>query len=338
MKSQLSVIVPVYNVEKYLPTCIESILNQSFSEIELILVDDGSKDLSGKICDDYALKDSRVKVYHVENSGAAEARNVGLENSTSAYITFIDSDDYVPQDYLQTLMEELGDFDLLVAEHIKCKREEIEGIHLSPFHQRIEIRSAKEFQDLFPLVDTGYLGQPYSKVFSKSVIDENHIRFRKIQSEDEIFVFDYLKYVVRIKKIDYKGYRYIQNDNSLSQRHTTLTEMNWINIMVELYYKLDSKYHIFNDKDYFDRIKSRMLERYYWFLLKGYYHDTYVPKEVRMKRWDMVNKDDLFQKTSIGVIIQRMKNKHAMMICMIAKFGLWLFVDPILLKHMKRKN
>ncbi len=103
----ISVIVPVYNVEKYLDKCLKSILLQDFSDFELILVDDGSTDNSGKICDDFALKDSRIKVVHKENAGPSVARNVGTSVSKGEYITFIDSDDYVDRDYLSILYKSL---------------------------------------------------------------------------------------------------------------------------------------------------------------------------------------------------------------------------------------
>ena len=100
-----SVIVPVYNVEIYLPRCIDSILSQSFTDFELILVDDGSPDNCGKICDEYALKDSRVRVFHKSNGGVSSARNLGLDNVRGEWVTFIDSDDYVEVDYLKELID-----------------------------------------------------------------------------------------------------------------------------------------------------------------------------------------------------------------------------------------
>ena len=99
----LSVIVPVYKAEKYIHKCISSILNQTFKDLELILVDDGSPDNSGVICDEYATKDSRVKVFHQENGGVCVARNTGLDNATGEYVFFVDSDDYILTDTLETL-------------------------------------------------------------------------------------------------------------------------------------------------------------------------------------------------------------------------------------------
>lgn len=99
----ISVVIPIYNVEKYLENCINSVLNQTYSNIEVILVDDGSPDNCGKICDLYAKKDSRIKVIHKENGGLSDARNCGLLNSTGKYVTFIDSDDDVTLDYVEYL-------------------------------------------------------------------------------------------------------------------------------------------------------------------------------------------------------------------------------------------
>ncbi len=103
----ISVIIPVYNAEKYLPKCIESVLSQTYTDIELILVDDGSPDNSGKICDEYALKDSRIRVIHQKNGGQSSARNAGLDIATGEFISFVDSDDYIDSNMLQVLYESL---------------------------------------------------------------------------------------------------------------------------------------------------------------------------------------------------------------------------------------
>lgn len=103
---KISIIVPIYNTEKYLQRCIDSILNQTFKDFELILVNDGSTDLSGKIIEDYARKDKRIKTLHIENSGQGAARNRGLDIATGDYIGFVDSDDWIHQDMYQVLYRE----------------------------------------------------------------------------------------------------------------------------------------------------------------------------------------------------------------------------------------
>ena len=102
---KVSVIVPVYNVEKYLSQCIETIISQNYKELEIILVDDGSTDNSSKICDEYAKKDERIKVIHKANEGVSIARNTGIEVATGEYICFVDGDDYIMQDYVEYLLK-----------------------------------------------------------------------------------------------------------------------------------------------------------------------------------------------------------------------------------------
>ncbi len=103
MKDKISVIVPIYKVEKYLRKCVESVINQSYSNLEIILVDDGSPDKCPVICDEYSKKDNRIIVIHKPNGGLSDARNYGIEKATGKYISFIDSDDYVSYDYIEYL-------------------------------------------------------------------------------------------------------------------------------------------------------------------------------------------------------------------------------------------
>ena len=111
---KVAIIVPVYNVEKYLQRCIESILTQTETDFELLLIDDGSKDKSGLICDEYAQKDERVNVIHKENGGVSSARNLGIEKANGEWICFIDADDYVRQDFLSNIQQYLfGDVDIV---------------------------------------------------------------------------------------------------------------------------------------------------------------------------------------------------------------------------------
>jgi glycosyltransferase involved in cell wall biosynthesis len=118
---KISVIVPIYRIENYLPKCIDSVLQQSFLDFELILVDDGSPDNCPKICDDYAKKDSRIKVIHKENGGLLSARKAGLKNAQGKYISFVDGDDWVDKFYLDTLFKlaEANDSDLVITGHFR---------------------------------------------------------------------------------------------------------------------------------------------------------------------------------------------------------------------------
>ena len=112
----ISIIVPVYNVEKYLEKCVNSIVNQTYKNLEIILVDDGATDSSGKLCDKLAKIDNRIKVYHKENGGLSDARNYGVERATGDYIGFVDSDDYIDSEMYGKLYEAIKKENVDVAE------------------------------------------------------------------------------------------------------------------------------------------------------------------------------------------------------------------------------
>ncbi|WP_227166600.1 glycosyltransferase, partial [Enterococcus faecium] len=120
---EISIIVPVYKVEKYLRKCVDSILAQTFTDFEVILVDDGSPDNSGKICDEYAEKDNRVRVIHKENGGLSSARNAGIDVARGKYLGFVDSDDYIDEDMYEILYENL-----------KIHDADISSVELIPFY------------------------------------------------------------------------------------------------------------------------------------------------------------------------------------------------------------
>lgn len=129
---EVSMIVPVYQVEKYIAQCIESVLNQTFQNFELILIDDGSKDKSGIICDSYAEMDDRILVIHTENRGAAAARNTGLERASGRYITFLDGDDYLAENMIARLYEviEHSEYDVVVCDFLNLLPDEKDNFSL----------------------------------------------------------------------------------------------------------------------------------------------------------------------------------------------------------------
>ena len=116
---QVSVIIPIYNSEKYLHECLDSVINQTYKDIEIILVDDGSTDKSSSICDEYAKKDERIKVFHTSNNGPSHARNIGIDNATGEYIVFQDSDDYIELNMIEDTVKEAlkSDSDLVISGH-----------------------------------------------------------------------------------------------------------------------------------------------------------------------------------------------------------------------------
>ena len=192
----ISVIIPVYKVERYLPRCIESILRQTYSNFELILIDDGTPDRSGIICDRYAEKDSRIRVIHKENGGVSTARNAGIDAAKGEWVTFVDSDDWVQENYLEVLTSPLGvdDYDMTIGvlewRAISRKIQEYEGYSIN-IGEASQIERALNCSEL--------LG-PWLKLFSLNIIKNNSMRFSKgiALGEDAIFVAKYLKHCKKI--------------------------------------------------------------------------------------------------------------------------------------------
>lgn len=216
MKPLVSVIVPVYNVEKYLNKCIESLTNQSYENIEILLIDDGSTDNSGKICDEYASADSRIRVIHKINGGVADARNLGIQKMNGEYFGFIDGDDTVHQDYIKRLYEIINEYD---ADISMCA-------YVYKWADGVTKKTRNtEFPDSHIFSDSGKnaLKQMlYSKVYSPSscsrLFKKNTISFKFPHfsiGEDMLTSVSYLSDAHRVVMTNEPFYYYMQHDESV---------------------------------------------------------------------------------------------------------------------------
>lgn len=204
--SLISVIVPVYSVEKYLPRCLDSLLVQTYNCFEIILVDDGSKDNSAQICDDYEKLDKRVRVIHQENRGVSAARNRGLDEAKGEYIVFVDGDDWVDPDYLLDLMNSNADF---VCHSFTVYDEN--GTYIKKpniIYETIRVNN----DSIAELTSRGQLGYTFAKRFSRNIIQMNRIRFNETinHTEDTLFIVDYLKHVKTAEFDEKANYNYIK--------------------------------------------------------------------------------------------------------------------------------
>ena len=217
---EISVIVPVYNTEKYLHRCIDSILAQTFTDFELILVDDGSTDNSKNICTYYSEIDKRVKVFSQENSGVSKARNVGIQLASGEYLLFIDSDDYVDSLYIERLSEKRCDFVIcgMISEDENGNINYYRNI-LENYYDNIYNFPFGDYYENFILYS------PYCKLFKRNIVEKYSIQFPEhlTWGEDGCFVSDYLLYARKIQTIEYKGYHYVKYNsiNTLSNHIKT---------------------------------------------------------------------------------------------------------------------
>ncbi|WP_419725267.1 glycosyltransferase family 2 protein [Terrisporobacter petrolearius] len=242
---KISVIMPVYNKIRYIEKSVNSILNQTYKNFELIIVDDGSSDGSESICDKFAFQDSRVRVFHIENSGVSNARNIGIENAIGEYFQFIDSDDYVDSNMLNDLLQIIIDYnpDIIISGVKKIDDICHEIMEILP-----PLSALKNKQDLmenFAEVqrNTGIYGCVSNKMIKKSIVDDNNLRFDTNiwLAEDLDFYLELYNYVSKIYFYQKSYYYYLQEaenssttsdrkNNYLLQAKIILKEKNMLRI------------------------------------------------------------------------------------------------------------
>lgn len=236
----VSIIVPVYNAEKYLDECIESILNQSYTNYELLLVDDGSTDKSAAICDSYESKDERIKVFHQNNTGVSAARNKGIQEACGEYITFIDSDDFIRDMHIEGLVTCMKKYcsDLAIGD-VYFRQ----GKHAwnNDWIKKEQLISTQEYvlrvKDDFPNVA---IGSTCNKLFSHKIIVQKELCFPKdtTYSEDYMFNAEYLKFCNSIALIPQAGLCYrLSEEDSLSK--TKLSFADSIKLSQDIYLSFD---------------------------------------------------------------------------------------------------
>lgn len=221
----ISIIVPVYNVEKYISRCIKSLIKQTYTNIEIILVDDGSRDNSLKICNKFAKKDCRIKVIHKENSGVSDTRNIGVSNATGQYIAFVDGDDFLPIDAIESLYNAITQNNSDMSCGCCCK---ISAKTTVQNHHPIKTIFTQNKDELMEVMDYEEIKGPWAKLYKTEIIRSNNISFKKdIKiSEDTIFVYQYLNKCKSISIIDKNVYYY----NRLSSGSATTKYYDKFNI------------------------------------------------------------------------------------------------------------
>lgn len=228
----VSVIVPIYNVEKYLCACIESILNQTYSDLQIILVDDGSPDRCGEICDEYAQKDKRIEVIHKENGGLGYARNSGLELARGEYVIFIDSDDWIDSNHIETLITTAHktNADVVIHGFQKCTDDGKVLVKEELIQHGEFFNVVKDV--LYPMIASG-VDSPadrtlpvstWCKMYRLAIIKDNGLQFvneKECISEDIMFNLSYFPCCKRAVICGEYGYNYRYNPDSISNAYNT---------------------------------------------------------------------------------------------------------------------
>ncbi len=205
----ISIIVPVYNVEKYIKECIDSIINQSYKDLEIILIDDGSTDNSGVICDEYAKKDARIKVIHKENGGQSSARNLGLELATGEYVGFVDSDDTIEKEMYEVLYSSILGKDIAICSHNVVYDEKVERHYLE---ENFLLDTEGLWQEIFGRLNNAVWNKLYRRDLLKGIFfDLNYAH-----GEDLLFNIQYLQSVKNGCLVNKALYNYYKRGDSIT--------------------------------------------------------------------------------------------------------------------------
>lgn len=239
MEKLISIIVPVYNVEKYLEKCVKSIINQTYKNIEIILVNDGSKDNSGKICEQLKEKDNRIKIIHKENGGLSDARNAGLKIARGEYIGFVDSDDYIAEDMFETLynLNKKYNSEISIVSYYEMYNGKVISVRdTKKLEEMTKIEAIKEL-----LMDTKIQSYAWNKLFKRELF--NNIEFPTNKNFEDIattlLLFEKANKVVLLEE---PKYYYVRRDNSIIGTRNYKTYKDYLDVIYDKYLYLDGKY------------------------------------------------------------------------------------------------
>lgn len=232
----ISVIIPVYNVEKYLHRCLDSVIAQTYQNLEIICVDDGSVDESGKICDQYAVRDARIKVIHQENQGLSAARNRGLDAAEGEYIAFVDSDDYILEDMYKKMLDKLLNYnvDLCVCQwqyEFSDGRQVVKRKNIDPtIYGR---KASLEFARFLYMgnYENGVVVAAWNKLYRRALLDK--IRFEGRIHEDEAFCGRIMAKNISVYVMEEQFYVYAQNGDSLTNKPFSANKFFFLDVLAE---------------------------------------------------------------------------------------------------------
>lgn len=213
MNPLISVIVPIYNVEKYLARCVDSIVNQTYKNLEIILVDDGSPDRCPQMCDDYAKKDSRIKVVHKKNGGLSDARNAGMAVATGEYISFIDSDDYVSDDFFECLLDVMNKENSDIAECSVVKF--YEDNRFDEFSDDLSVKTYDTQDAMSALIaENPFHQHVWNKLYKTELVKDIPYAVGKL-NEDEFWTYRVFGRANKVARINKTMYYYFQRSSSI---------------------------------------------------------------------------------------------------------------------------
>lgn len=232
MDEKISVIIPIYKVEEYLNRCVESVVNQSYQNMEIILVDDGSPDNCPKMCDDWAEKDNRIKVIHKENGGLSDARNAGLKVAMGEYISFVDSDDWIAKDFYEFLIRVLTENSADIAECgvylVNDKKEVLQKRGIK--EEVLTLNRIEALKRL--LLEDGVYQTVWNKLYKRTIVQGILFEVGKYH-EDEYWTYQVFDRIEKMAVINQPGYYYLQRNSSIMGKKYSIKRLDGLEAHAE---------------------------------------------------------------------------------------------------------
>ena len=234
----VSIIVPVYNAEKTIQRCVESILGQDFQDFELLLIDDGSQDASGALCDAFAQQDARVRVLHKENGGVSAARNLGLSQAQGVYLQFLDSDDWITADATTMLVRTAREYqcDLVISDFYRVVGDRVS--HKGDIQEDTVLSREEYAAHMMERPADFYYGVLWNKLYRREIVERHHLRMNPEISwcEDFMFNLEYIRYAERFYALQVPIYYYVKTKGSLASQYLSIPKTIRMKLMVFEYY------------------------------------------------------------------------------------------------------
>lgn len=337
---KVSIIVAYYNEELYIKESIESLINQTYKDIEIILVNDGSVDKSLYICKEYALKDNRIKNYTIANSGVSTARNIGLEKVTGQYIMFVDGDDWIEKNMVEFTLNELKKTksDILISSYFQNLRKIEKKVPLISNEDKAFNNSGEKKELYMKSIYARYtekdteeaglvsVGTVMCKLYKSDIIQSNNIKFdpKLIRSEDVVFALEAFKHAKKIQYINKSMYHYRMGvDSACAPKNYIINADEKYGLLLERLNEFQSLFT--NKEDFYNVYYARTIQALLWHIKHKYFHKGHTENILKMRKQvvDIIKKEPF--KTALIEVDEKLLPKQEKIMVKLFKRRLILF-------------
>ena len=326
---KISIVIPMYNAERYIDDIVPCLLNQSLKEIEIILVNDGSRDNTLEKQQEYAEKDIRIKVVNQENGGLSEARNAGIRVAQGEYIWFVDADDFVYPEAAETFYREVSGRDFLSCDFSRAvdRAAAMQTPHKDVATKRKSADTLEEMIKKRPF--EGWIGTVWRCLYKRKVIKDNNLcfRFSRLSHEDTLFNYEFLSHCSSCARIDYEGYIYMDTPGSLGGRHDRNVTPEWLDVTMGIIDRIIERFKIDSKSNYYSSLHRLYSVDCSAMVTTGYHADSSFSYGKRMARWEYLNTNSYWKvanKYGFLTTLQRV-------IWYISRYRMFYIFDPCLL-------